>query len=155
MASRPGVVWGSSRAPSDLAAQLSVLKEGLEGDGIADILEEFLQDGADQMERTISTEGVHKGQRTSEGRVKSGAMLGSVSWEVGRTRGGRTTGKFGYLNNPPKWTIWQEYGTQGGQGNGIGIKPMMALTAAYTQFETRIEDEFEGRVLRFMQGQFK
>ena len=140
MANRPGIVWGG-RTPDDLASRMSAFADDLTASELEDIVEELAHDAADEIERKIS----------AEDRVKTGAWLGSVSYETNVTSAQRVVGRFGYLNHPPRWALWQEYGTRGGQGNGSGIKPLHALVDAHKTFETNLEDQITGRIVHLAQ----
>lgn len=127
--SRPGLVW-RGRKPEDVAVAFSAFEKELSGDALESVVDDVLKGGADDMERKISV----------EDRVLSGAMLGAVSWKTGRTSAGRVSGKFGYLNNAPYWTDYQEYGTK------TGIKPLHALVDAQKKVETELENALSGFV---------
>lgn len=153
MSVRPGIVWGTTGTPDDLVAQVSVWQEALDPDVYKAAVEEFLVEAVEELKGYIETRGIFHGMPTGDGRVLTGAMLDSVDYAIKVLGNSRVQAQFGYLKNPPKWALWQEYGTEGGQGNGIGIREMLALTDAYTNFEAKLADAFNnGRVIRFGQG---
>lgn len=152
---KPGLVWGTTGTPSDLAVQVSTLADSLPFSA-EEIVRFMLEEAVEEVRQAIETRGVNRGVPNRNGRIREREMLNSVTFEMSVTKAGRVQGRFGYLNNAPKWALWQEYGTQGGQGNGQGILAMLALTDAYRNFQIKMQNEFDnGRMLNFGQGQYR
>lgn len=152
MATRPGIVWGSSGDPSNLTALVSALPSQIDG-SVERLVRDFMREAVEEIQESIRTRGVRDGQPNGDGRVKTAAMLKSVTFRLTYNARGRVVGEFGYLQDAPRWALWQEYGTYGGQGNGQGILAMLALTDAYANFQRKLEDAMSnGRILNFNQG---
>lgn len=143
MSGRPGLVWGG-RTPDQLRTQVSAFRQDLTGDEMTDLIDDIESDAAQDMREKIE----------QQDRILSRQMIESVDFESSRISNNRIRGRFGYLDNPPKWTLWQEYGTQGGQGNGSGIVELLALSDAYERARVRLEDEVPGRIVQLAEGAF-
>jgi len=153
MASSPGLVWGK-RTPDDLVSTVTALRDELSGN-VERLTREFLQEAVAEMRESIRTRGVRNGVPNGDGRIVTGDMLRSVDFALSYNNNSRVLGEFGYLYNTPKYALWQEYGTQGGQGNGRGILEMLALTDAFRNFERKMTDAFaNGRVMNLKQGKY-
>lgn len=150
---KPGLVWGK-RTPDDFVSTVSVLRDELSGN-VERLTREFLEEAVAEMREAIRTRGVRNGVPNNEGRIVTAEMLRSVDFALTYNKNSRVLGEFGYLYNAPKYALFQEYGTQGGQGNGRGILEMLALTDAFRNFERKMTDAFaNGRVLNLKQGQY-
>jgi len=153
MARSPGIVWGK-RTPDDLVSTVSVMRDELSGN-VERLVQQFLKEAVAEMRKSIQTRGVKNGVPNGDGRVVTGDMLRSVDFALKYTKSSRVLGEFGFLYNAPRYALWQEYGTQGGQGNGRGIREMLALTDAFTNFERKLTDAFNnGRVMNLRQGKY-
>lgn len=150
---RPGLVWGG-RTPDDLKAQVSALPDQLNAT-VERLVSQFLKEAVAEMKNSVETRGVKNGVATGGGRIVTRDMINSIDYVLSYTRAGRVFGQFGYVNNAPKYSLFQEYGTQGGQGNGRGIKEMLALTDAFRNFERKMQDAFNGlSITNLQQGQY-
>lgn len=148
-------MWGTTGNPDSLVTQVSAWKDAVAPEVIAEAIEEFLIEAVQEMSDYIASRGLRDGVPNGDGRIATGAMLRSVDYILGTLGNSRVQANFGYLNNAPKWAIWQEYGTIGGQGNGRGIQEMLALTDAFATFEIKMVDAFNnGRIVRFKQGMY-
>lgn len=151
---RPGVVYGSNGNPSQLVARISAFSATYSEENVARLVFNLLEDATEEVRHYIRTRGVKDGVANGQGRIDSEKMLKSVTFETFYNKSGRIEGKFGYLNSPPKWALWQEYGTYGGQGNGRGILAMLALTDAYRNFRIAMEDLFQNGLSQRNEGDF-
>ena len=150
MVTQPGITYGSSGNGDALRAQLSVAQQQL--NNVEPIVRQFLEEAVQEMARDVRTKGVTAGVPNSNGRIDTRKMLRSIGYEIKVNARGRVSASFGYIHNEPEWAIFQEYGTDGGQGNGRGILELLALTNAYVRFNQKIQDAFDnGRILNFNQ----
>lgn len=153
MASSAGFTWGK-RTPGDLSLKIQVMAEELTPN-VERLTREFLEEAVAEIRESIKTRGVRGGVPNGNGRVVTGDMLRSVDFAINQSNNARLLGEFGYLNNVPKYALWQEYGTQGGQGNGRGILEMLALTDAFRNFEVKMTNAFaSGHLLNMKRGEY-
>ena len=83
-----------------------------------------VDEAAEIMRTRILTGGQKNRVLTGGPRIRSGAMFNAVGSKMSLTSGGRAQGQYGYINDPPYWTIFQEDGTRN------GIIPLHALQLA-------------------------
>jgi hypothetical protein len=112
-----GLSWFGG-GPREMIQKLSHA-EGEIDDNVGRIIGESVDLAKKNMQDSIMD-----GGNTKKGgpRIESGKMYNSVDGEVTKARG-RITGAFGYLNDPPEWTIYQERGTQ-------FVSPLLAFAKA-------------------------
>lgn len=142
MANRPGIVFGG-QSLDDLTARATVAANELNG-LVEQMVRDMLIAAVEEVKDSINRRGVKNGMPFNGPRRDSDAMFNSVAYKLTYAKSGRVSGTFGYLNSPPRWAIFQEYGTNGGQGNGQGILAMLALTDAYNNFRVNLENALAG-----------
>lgn len=151
---RPGLVWGKGRSPDDLAARVSTIRDEL-SNNVESLVQEFLEEAVQEMRDRINTSGVRNGVLTGGARRVTDTMYDNVDYALTYTGAGRVGGEFGWIKRQLDYFAYQEYGTQGGQGNGRGIREMLALTDAYQNFVRKMQDAFDnGRVMNLKQGRY-
>lgn len=151
---KPGLVWGKGRSPDDLAAQVSALRDELSGN-VERIVGEFLREAVEEMKDRINTSGISHGVPTGGARRVTDEMYNNVDFILSYTKAGRVSGQFGWVRKQLDYFYYQEYGTVGGQGNGIGVREMLALTDAYQNFVRKMQDAFDnGRIVNLKQGRY-
>ena len=157
MGNRPGIVWGTNAAPNDFVVRLSTYSDQFSPENIARLTNNMLEDAAEEVEALVRSRGVKDGVPNNNGRIgETHRLVDSITYRSSWSPTGRVIGEFGYLDRPPAWALWQEYGTNGGQGNGRGILAMLALTDAYRGFAVRMEDLFsQGGISNRNQGFYR
>lgn len=151
---RPGLVWGKGRSPDDLAARVSTIRDEL-SNNVESLVQEFLEEAVAEMQQRINTSGIRNGVPTGGARRVTDTMYNNVDYALNYTGAGRVGGEFGWIHKQLDYFAYQEYGTEGGQGNGRGVREMLALTDAYQNFVRKMQDAFDnGRVMNLKQGRY-
>jgi len=70
-------------------------------------------------------------------RIRTGAMYNSIGSEMSAGSGGRVRGNFGFINDAPFYTKFQEYGTS------RGIKAMHAFVDASMKLRTNLKSKID------------
>lgn len=138
-----GIYWYTD--PGVIGQKFSVFAKHLP-DELGGIVSPILDDAAKMMRETV----------LGLGRIRTGKMYSSISGRMEGTAGGRIRGHFGYIEEAPYWTIFQEYGTRGRHGGmdrkvkpeelsgetpgNRGITPMHAFVAASIMVEQQLHD---------------
>jgi hypothetical protein len=129
--SREGLWWYTD--PGVIGQKFSAVAKSLPGE-IGEAVSEAIDKAAQSMRQTVMTSGVKDHQRTGDGRIRTGAMFNSIDAEVEQGGGGRVRGNFGFIDDAPSYTQYQEYGTRGGRAGsnagGSGIMAMLAFAKA-------------------------
>lgn len=151
---RPGLVWGKGRSPDDLAARVSTIRDEL-NNNVERLVQQFLEEAVAEIRERINTSGLDHGAPTGGPRRVTDTMYDNVDFVLSYTGAGRVSGEFGWVKKQLDYFAYQEYGTEGGQGNGRGIREMLALTDAYQNFVRKMQDAFDnGRVMNLKQGRY-
>lgn len=151
---KPGLVWGKGGGPDDLAARVSAMRDELSGN-VERVVREFLEEAVAEMRQRINTSGIKNGVPTGGPRRVTDQMYNNVDYVLSHTAAGRVSGEFGWLRKQLDYFAYQEYGTEGGQGNGRGVREMLALTDAYQNFARKMQDAFDnGRIVNLKQGRY-
>lgn len=142
MAGKSGVYWANN-GPDGFGQSLSVLANSLEG--MADDVVEYITEGAaDRMREIINDGGINKTAKGGARVGKTGDMLASVDSERA-TGGNRVRGNFGFIDNAPFYTKFQERGTltqgpsRAAKGGG-GIASMLAFATAQAEAIVEMQD---------------
>lgn len=139
MAGRSGIFWFTG--PAEYAQRFSIAEEELEGKAL-EVVKEVVDRAQKRMEDIIISGGINK---TIKGgpRIRSGQMLDSVGGQPAHmNRRGRAQGEFGFTDNAPFWTRFQEDGTRA-RGNNRGIAPMLAYATALAEAEAFFQDKID------------
>lgn len=104
-----------------LAQKLSAAADELDKDTVA-IIEHGLRNAAGEARRVVYSGGVNKTKKGGA-RYISGDMVRSIDSQVTINGRGRAQGKWGFINDAPDYTGYQEQGTK-------NIAAMLALTQA-------------------------
>ena len=148
MSKRTGIYFFRGSDPAEFEQSLSLAEEAL--DGLAEeIVEKVLDDAVTRMQKIIADGGINKTQKGGP-RIDSGDMFSSVGSEMLINKRGRVQASFGFINDAPLWTRFQERGTRAlgpmrnrGSGGGGGIAPMLAyataLEEAIVDFQNRVD----------------
>lgn len=107
----------------------------------AGIVQRATKEAVDYMREAVMTRGVEWGQPTGGPRAKTFAMYDSIGSSVS-SAGLKTKADWGFINNPPFYTKFQEPGTSR-TGWGGPIAPMHAFADAQVKFVDAMEDEFQ------------
>lgn len=151
---KPGLVWGKGNSPDDLAVRVSALRDDLSGN-VESLVRQFLKEAVAEMQQRINTSGISHGVSTGGPRRVTDTMYKNVDFVLSYTGAGRVSGEFGWIKKKLDYFAYQEYGTIGGQGNGRGIREMLALTDAYQNFVRKMRNAFDnGRVTNLKQGRY-
>lgn len=138
-----GFYWFTD--PKVIAQKFSVFSKDLPVE-LGAIVSPVLDEAANMMRGTV----------LGLDRIRTGMMYSSIGSDMFLNARGRVQGSFGYIEDAPYWTIFQEYGTRGRHGgmdrkvkpeelsgdtpgNG-GIAPMHAFVAASIMVETQLHD---------------
>lgn len=121
-----GIFWFGNKDPLVYAKQFSAAAARLDVQ-VPAVVSRVVDRAAETMRARIRTGGVLNRQYTGGPRILTGAMYNSVDARMVVNRRGRAQGAYGYLNDPPYWTIFQEEGTRS------GILPLHALTMAHEE----------------------
>lgn len=126
-----GLSWFND-GPNDFIQRMSHA-EGEIDDNVGRILSDVTDMAVQDMRATVMDGGA---QRTKEGpRIDSAAMYNSIDGDVSVARG-RVTAKFGYINDPPEWVMYQERGTR-------FISPLLAYAMAQEKAITQMWNQLE------------
>lgn len=125
------------REANRLSQQFSAGADEL-GPATLDIVDAALDKGRSRMRQIIMAGGINKTKKGGP-RVKSGKMLGSVEGEAHINGRARVQGKFGFSDDTPIWTKWQEKGTK----NGPRIPAMLAYNTANKEMVEELLANFE------------
>lgn len=127
---RDGIYWFTDL--NRIAQKVSVVGTQIE-DLVPEIVTTVTTKGAQRMREIVLDGGMNA---TQEGgpRVLSGAMISSVGSNLTGAGGGKASGEFGFIKNPPKWTGYQE--------NGTGrVSPMLAYFTAAAEARNNLDIE--------------
>lgn len=138
MAGRSGIFWFSG--PEQFSQRFSIAAESLEGKA-EEVVKEVIEQAAKRM-RDIINEGGINGTIKGGPRRLSDAMYSSVDSSFKMNARGRAQGEFGFIDNPPLWTKFQEDGTRA-RGNNPGIAPMLAYATALAEAEVFFQDKID------------
>lgn len=134
-----GVRWFNTKGPNDFSQSLSVMASevnGMAGQLVSDTVDLAKR----RMQEIIIEGGINQTQKGGS-RVLSGDMYNSVEASVSLDNG-RATGKFGFSDNAPAYTDFQERGThlqgpmQQSAIGSAGIAPMLAYATARQEADT-------------------
>jgi hypothetical protein len=138
---REGLWWFTD--PGVIGQKFSAFATDLPEE-LGNVVSEVLDDAAQTMRETVMTSGVKDGASTGGPRIRTGAMYSSIDSEMSSGRGGRVSGTFGFINDEPDYTVYQEFGTRGGRAGssagGGGIKPMLAFAKAQNEIRNELAD---------------
>lgn len=106
-------------------------------DDMVESMENIARYGWAKTKQFVETRGV--ASNPNPGRIRTGEMHDALGWEV-KKEGNEIYARFGWVDGGPPWSLWQEEGTRGGQGNGSGIEAMQALLDAYVMTREMLRD---------------
>lgn len=135
MPSRGGLAAFVTEA-NRLSQRFSVAAESI-GGMAEEVVAAELEKGVSRMRQIILSGGINKTKKGGP-RVKSGKMLGSVEGKISGSSNTRVQAKFGFSDDAPAWTLWQEKGTYGGER----ISQMLAFTTANKELADSLVDTF-------------
>lgn len=139
MAARSGIFWFGG--PALYAQRFSVAAESLEGKA-EEVVAEVVERAQDRMREIINSGGINKTIKGGPRRL-SDQMYNSVGGEQVKTNGrGRVQGEFGFTDNAPFWTLFQEDGTRA-RANNAGISKMLAYATALEEADVFFQDKIE------------
>jgi len=148
MSKRTGIYFFTKNSPNEFEQYLSLAAEAL--DGLAEeVVSAVLDRAVKRMEGIINDGGINK---TIKGgpRIDSRDMINSVGSTLTGNGKARVQASFGFINDAPIWTRFQERGTRAlgpmrnrGSGGDGGIAPMLAyataLGEAIVDFQNRVD----------------
>lgn len=114
---------------NDFRARSKVFMEGILRDirdTMRDAVRDGVKDGAETVELFVATRGTEKSGK--QGRVETGAMIGSVDSEITEDSADEIEGRFGFIDNPPDWVKFQEEGFN--HVGGVSVEGMNTLVDA-------------------------
>lgn len=129
-----GLLWFSDGLNA-FGTRMSVAADELQGSA-QDVVEEVLDHAKTAMQEIVNEGGINRTKKGGPRRL-SDAMYNSIGAETTLNTRGRVAGKFGFINDPPEWTPYQELGTQ----NADGTSRIPAMLA-YVTVQKMVEDEF-------------
>lgn len=130
-----GLFWYND-GPNDFIQRMSHA-EGEIDDNVGGILGDVVDMAVKSMKDMVMDGGT---QYTKTGpRIQSGAMFNAIDGEVSKGRG-RVTAYFGYINDPPEWTMYQERGTS---SPGRGVTPLLAYAQAQEKAITEMWNQLD------------
>lgn len=136
---RDGLYW--FKDPGIIGQKLTARASKF-GAEVGALVSESLDEATEFMRDAVRTRGVYRGQPTGGGRIDTGAMYSSIDSEMTGDGGDKVSGNFGFINDAPDYTVFQEFGTRRtgwyaphrvdpeGQRFGQGIVPMHAFSDA-------------------------
>lgn len=133
MAARNSALWVSGHGPDRYVQGLSLLIN--EYPEIAEaIVDEIAETAAERMRDIIQDGGFNKTQKGGP-RILSEKMIDSVGFASAKQKAHKTRMRadFGFINNAPAWTNYQENGTR-------NIAPMWAYVTAALEAKERFAD---------------
>lgn len=133
-----GIVWFKGFGPNDMSQSFSMDANEMQGLAV-DVVLDVATKAGDRMRQIIDAGGINQTNKGGARRL-SDKMYDSVDKgnDVSGS-GGRVKGTFGYSDDAPLWTKFQEEGTIGAgrakaahaaNGNGGGIASMLAFATA-------------------------
>lgn len=129
---KDGIYWFID--PEVIAQKFSAASAEM-GPKIGGAVSHAVDAGIEIMRDRVRTGGVFQRQYTGGPRIDTGAMYNSIDAKVTGTSSGRISAQYGYINDPPYWTIFQEDGTR------TGILPLNALTMATEYIRRNMAEE--------------
>jgi hypothetical protein len=127
---RDGLYWYTD--PGVIAQKFTARAASFGGE-LGGLVSISLDKATQQMRQSVMTRGVYRGVPTGGPRIDSGAMYSSINSKMLSSAGNKVSGQFGFINDAPFYTIYQEFGTRT-TGWGQGIRPMMAFSDAQEYF---------------------
>lgn len=143
---RPGITWFNG-GPGEMAQRLSVAEEAIPGKANK-LVTELVEAAEDRMREIIDSGGENKTKKGGPRRL-SDAMYSSVASTINKNARGRVQAEFGFIDNAPLWTKFQERGTLGSGpmrargASGGGIPPMHAYAIALGETITAFQDKID------------
>jgi hypothetical protein len=118
---KEGLYWFTD--PKVIGQKFSAFAKDLPEE-LGSVVSESLDVAAETMRKVV----------IGKGRIRTGDMFNSIDAEMESIGGGRVRGNFGFIDDAPDYTIFQEYGTRGGRAGssagGTGIPAMLAFAKA-------------------------
>lgn len=129
---KSGIRWKGD-GPSKMAMRIKDAGTNVESE-VFDNLIALGHRGAQRVKAVVETSGT---DTNPQGRIETGDMRSKIksSHEIS---GHKIRVNFGWLDSDPRYTIFQEEGTVGGQGNGKGIEAMNSLLHAYIEVKAYV-----------------
>lgn len=109
-------------------------------DSMRQAVRDGVQDGKETVELFVATRGTEKSGK--QGRIDTGAMIDSVNGEVTKDTPTEVEGRFGFIDNPPDWTKYQEDGFVH-VGSGMPVEGMHALSDAADIIFRQVQQDIE------------
>lgn len=142
MANREGLWW--FRDPGVIAQKFSAFARNLPGE-LGNIVSDALDEAAEDMRRVVMTSGVKDHQNTGGPRIRTGDMYNSIDAKMMSGSGGRVSGEFGFIDDAPFYTVFQEQGTRGGRAGSSagesGIRAMLAFAQAQNNIRAELAEK--------------
>lgn len=120
---------GTCKLASNFRSGANAFFEGIVDhitDGMRKAVKDGVKDGAETVELFVATRGTEKSGK--QGRIDRGFMIDSVDGEITKDTATEVEGRFGFIDNPPEWTKYQEYGFD--HRGGVAVEGMNALSDA-------------------------
>lgn len=105
--------------------------DGAAGDLVSDAVDRAL----DRMRAIVLSGGINATQKGGP-RVKTGQMFNAIDGNVSVNGRGRVQGEFGFAQDAPEWTLYQEAGTS-------RIASMLAYATARQELIADLQNQFE------------
>jgi hypothetical protein len=150
MAGKGAVSWFRGKAPLDFSQQMSITADALEGKA-EEVVAELAETAKKRMQEIIKDGGIYPTKKGGA-RIESGDMYASVEGKVSVDSGNRVQGEFGFIDNAPFYTRFQERGTRSSgpmrnrgsdSDSGGGIAPMLAYATALGEAITEFQDKVD------------
>ena len=148
-ASASGMLWYKGFGPNDMTQSLSMDEAQLKNTASA-VVSDVISIAQKRMQQIIKDGGINKTQKGGSRIGATGDMYASVvDGSAVSVSGGRVKGTFGYSDNTPFYTKFQEEGTIGAGRNkaahsgGGGIASMLAFASAQEDAIVFFQDKIE------------
>lgn len=132
MADGTGIYWFTD--PGVIGQKMSARFDEIVTPQYAAEMNVIATKAANIMRERVSTGGLNG----KIGRIETGDMLESIDGHAAVNSRSRVQAEFGYINNAPEYTKYQEYGTAT-TGWGGGIEALDAMNAAMIFFEDSLD----------------
>lgn len=133
MAGGGGLLFFANEA-NKLAQKFSVASEELAG-AAGDVVSEGVDRALDRMRAIVLSGGINSTQKGGP-RVQTGQMFNSIQGDVSVNGRDRVQGQFGFSEDTPSWTLYQEAGTS-------RVASMLAYATARQELITDLQNTFE------------
>lgn len=133
MASGGGLLFFANEA-NKFAQKFSTAADEI-GGAAGNLVSESVDRAVERMRQIVLSGGINQTQKGGP-RVKTGQMINAIQGNVALNGRGRVQGDFGFAEDAPEWTLYQEAGTS-------RIASMLAYATARKELIDDLQSQFE------------